>query len=182
MACHSGSPEAEKPGGGAIIDPSDQPSLNTAVTSEEYERIEADLFGEFHNNRVSFFITESPNVEIYGVLPEKVVLYYIDEDLFQKRYELPSDITHDLISVNGKFKIRGLNSRNSYFIKRLQSRILYGSEIVSLINHYQLRWEKEGDEIIYQVRRDTIETSYTYIERVKGYKQILKKVQSEVSD
>lgn len=180
-ACHSENPELQKSSGTMDIEPDTQPSLNTAVTSEEYERLDADLFGDFYNNRVSFFISENPNVEIYGVLPQKAILYYIDEELFQKKYELPSDITHDLISVNGKFKIRGLNSRNDYFIRRLKSRILYGSEIVSLIDHYQLRWEKGDDEIIYQVRRDTLETSYTYIERVKGYKHLLKKVKTGIS-
>jgi len=121
-------------------------------------------------------------VEISGISPEKATLYYIDQELFQKKYELPLDITYDLVTVNGKFKIRGLNSSNDYFIKRLKSRILHGSEIVFLIDHYQLRWEKEDNEIIYQVRRDTIESSYTYIERVKGYKQILRRVETGASD
>ncbi len=179
IACESKKTETSV--GGVSVMEKQEPTLNTAVTSEEYEKLEADLFGEFHNSRVSTFISENLNVAIYGVLPKKVVLYYIDEELLQKKYKLPPDITHDLISVNEKLKIRGLNSRNDYFIKRLKPRILYGSEIVSLTNHYQLRRENEGDKIIYQVRRNTIKTSYTYIEQAKGCKQILKRVQSAVS-
>ncbi len=128
---------------------------------ELHELIDADLFGEFYNDRVSFFTKDEPDLEVEGANVSSVVFYYIDDELFQTMYQLETDITSRLIRNNGKFKIRGLNSRNSYFIKRLKFRILYGSEIVSLINYYQLRWESDDNEIIYQVRWDTVEKFYT---------------------
>ncbi len=152
------------------------------VEPELHETVGADLFGEFYNNRVSFFTKDHPGLDVEGANVERVVFYYLDEELFQTKYQLNTDITPKLIRSHGKFKIRGLNLRNDYFIKRLKSRILYGNEIVSLINYYQLRWEANGDEIIYQVRRDTVSTNYTYIERLRGYKEILKSIKTSESD
>ena len=154
-------------------------SIHTSTVPEEL--LKADLFGEFFNDRVSFYTNENPNVEIEGVDVTSAIYYYIDDELFQTKYHLARDITSPLIKSNGKFKIRGLNNRNSYFIKRLRHRILYGSQIVSLINYYQLRWDLDDQEIIYQVRRDTVEQFYTYIERAKGYQQIFRQIESTES-
>ena len=153
-----------------------------AVEPKAYEVLEANFFGDFHSDRVRFFTKENPDVRIKGVKARKAVLSYIDDDLVQKKYELTSDITANLIKQNRRFGIRGMNTRNNHFIRSLKSKVFSGNEIVSLINFYQLRWDLGDSEIIYQVRRDTVETFYTYIEQTKGYKEILKQVESAKSD
>ncbi|MDA1122461.1 MAG: hypothetical protein O2887_18575 [Bacteroidetes bacterium] len=154
--------------GGAI---SSIPSLSTPVAHslildeiviiEEYEKVGADVFGDFHNDSFRLFTKENPEVEIEGVNVNSLIFYYIDEDLLQKRYELTDDVTTKLIKANGKFKIRGLNLRNIELINEHKSGLLVDHEIIPEIDFYQLRWEKGEDEIIYQVRRDTIEIFYT---------------------
>lgn len=62
------------------------------IVVEEYEKVGANVFGDFHSNRFRLFTKENPDVEIEGSDVNSLVFYYIDEDLLQKRYELTDDV------------------------------------------------------------------------------------------
>ncbi|MEQ9422805.1 MAG: hypothetical protein RJQ09_00200 [Cyclobacteriaceae bacterium] len=148
---------------------------------EEHERVDADIFGDFHNDRLRLFTKHEPDLDFQGASVESVVFYYVDEDLFQKRYALDNDISTDLIKEHGKFKIRGLNARNVNLIKENRTNIFVDNQINPELDFYQIRWELPENEIIYQVRRDTIEHTYNYVERVRNYRYLMKEIERSAS-
>ena len=161
-------------------------NLNNTVVSEELLTLQTDktspgkndtlhnnLFGRFFCDRAEFFIIDNPQNDIYLEKPRSIVLFFLDGELCQTKYELGNNIANRLYKELGRCRIAGLDGKNKKIIDA--KNILVKSAGETSLNHqldnYELKWIFGDKEIRYRVEKTKDGTRFTYTEKLKAYEK-----------
>ena len=161
-------------------------SLNNTIVSEELLTLQTEktspgkkdtlrnnLFGRFFCDRAEFFVIENPQNDIYLEKPKSIVLFFLDGELCQTKYELNKNIATRLYKELGRCNIAGLDSKNKKIIDA--KNIVVKSEGETAINHqldnYELKWIFGDKEIRYRVEKTKDGHKFTYTEKLRRYEK-----------
>ncbi|WP_158233458.1 hypothetical protein [Reichenbachiella sp. 5M10] len=158
-----------------------------SVSSENWNQLgewgdeeigEENLFGNFHSDRVSFHIVEDPNIGLHGGKVQEMTLYFIDDLLCRKKYDLNKNISSALISQYGNFKFKKLRIETDSLS---QTQILLRSDsgffINPLIGNYQLKWIKDTTLYFFRHEQDSLLESNVFIEESQQYQELYTRVE-----
>jgi hypothetical protein len=151
--------------------------LETKSTIQQASLLEKDLFGKFFNDRAEFYIVEKPANLLFDRPIDKIVFYFLDDELCQTRYFIHDDISTELINSYGKFTITGLDYETRNFFKNNPALVSdgFGFHLNKQIRKYELRWQLPDKEILFRVSQ--LKSEWIYTERKPKYKSIFNEVQ-----
>ena len=73
--------------------PLGSPVMAIGIGLEDYK-----CYGQFLNGRVlDVYFLYHPNVKVYGIHPDRVILYFVDGLLVKKKYNFENDIFNELL-------------------------------------------------------------------------------------
>lgn len=73
--------------------PLGSPVMAIGIGLEDYK-----CYGQFLNGRVlDVYFLYHPNVKVYGIHPDRVILYFVDGLLVKKKYNFENDILNELL-------------------------------------------------------------------------------------
>ena len=73
--------------------PLGSPVMAIGIGLEDYK-----CYGQFLNGRVlDIYFLYHPNVKVYGIHPDRIILYYMDGLLVKKKYNFENDIFNELL-------------------------------------------------------------------------------------
>lgn len=161
-------------------------SLNNTVISEDLLTLQTDktspgkndtlrnnLFGRFFCDRAEFFVIDNPQNDIYQEKPSSIVLFFLDGELCQTKYELTNNIANRLYKELGRCNIAGLDSKNKKIIdtKKILVKSAGETNINDKLDNYELKWIFGDKEIRYRVEKTKDGHKFTYTEKLKRYEK-----------
>lgn len=160
--------------------------LDNAVVPEELLRLKnersdsvgdatlkGNLFGRFFCERAEFFVIDNPQNEIYSQIPGSIVLYYLDGELWQSKYEFREDISNRLYKELGRCRIVGLDEKNKKIIGSKEIRVSteMGIRFNPELDNYEIKWRIGDREVKYRVEKVKDKNRFFYIEKLKDYEK-----------
>jgi hypothetical protein len=147
------------------------PTLAHSTFENEWGNDDETLFGKFFNDRIAFHIIENPDLQIQGVSVDKLTLYFIDDVLCKKKYELKSNISNQLMNQFGSFKFKALNHDTKEFAVNNGVVIYYsdGKEINPALTHFQMKWLSNDKTIIFRHQKDSMMEENYYTEELPEF-------------
>ncbi|MEM9328331.1 MAG: hypothetical protein AAGA85_21870 [Bacteroidota bacterium] len=141
----------------------------------------SELYGKFFQDRIQFHILEDPDLTLYKTKVKELTFYHIDNELSKKKFIMEGDISGDLMTVLGKFKLKPLDSLS--LIVAQSETIIHktaaGKAMNEGITNYEMRWEKDDRTIRFRASPQTDgQMAYVYSEEVPDYKFLLQSVQT----
>ena len=150
--------------------------LNDISLSDQY------LYGDFFEERASFYIIEQPELFLSDAEVLRLTLYFIDGVLCKKKFVLNKDISTSLIKSYGGFKFLPLNLQSKTVSKKdkIIVKTEAGHHLNEQINKYQLKWDKNDTAIKYRFKSDSLEVRITLEEELSAYRQLLKMAEKKL--
>jgi hypothetical protein len=146
---------------------------NEITTHQQDDTFRNNLFGRFFCDRAEFFIIDNPQNNIYREKPQSIVLFFLDGELCQTKYQLNNNIANRLYKELGRCNIAGLDARNKKIIDNRD--ILVKSAGETFINYqldnYELKWIFGDKEIRYRVEKTKDGNKFTYTEKLRKYEK-----------
>jgi hypothetical protein len=146
---------------------------NEITTHQQDDTLRNNLFGRFFCDRAEFFIIDNPQNNIYREKPQSIVLFFLDGELCQTKYQLNNNIANRLYKELGRCNIAGLDARNKKIIDNRD--ILVKSAGETFINYqldnYELKWIFGDKEIRYRVEKTKDGNKFTYTEKLRKYEK-----------
>jgi len=135
------------------------------------------LFGRFFCDRAEFYIIDNPQNEIYFQKPTSIILYYLDGELCQAKYELKENIADRLFKELGRCRIVGIDLKNRGIIESNGIRIKSetGTVFNPELDNYELKWTIGDKEIKYRVEGK--KNKFIYTEKLKSYERQYKGIE-----
>lgn len=124
-----------------------------------------DLFGKFYDERATFYVITDPGLFIGDAPVSRLTLFFVDDELMKKKYELEKDIHQDLIRIYRNFSFVPLNA-NSRQLADTETPVVKEQKTINpLFDHYRLIWRMEFSHILYESERGL----FTFIEQHPDY-------------
>ena len=157
-----------------------QVGLGTSLT--DLSLSDRHLYGNFFEERASFYIIEQPELFLSDAEVLRLTLYFIDGVLCKKKFLLNKDISTSLIRSYGGFKFLPLNMQSKTASKKNKIIIKTenGHQLNGDINKYQLKWDKNDTAIKYRFKNDSVELIVTLEEELTAYRQLLKMAEKKL--
>ena len=158
-------------------------SVEIGIERSDFKALDEHLYGKFFHERSEFFIIENPHIHIANTEVNRLTLYFLDDVLCKKKYELKNDISKDLIKSFGGFKFKPLNTvtREISMRDKIVVTTEEGKTINSNLNKFQLKWNNLEDVTLkYIVDRYSIESGHHLIEELTAYKLILQQAERNI--
>jgi len=140
------------------------------------------LHGRFFQDRAEFFVVEQPLLYLADTKVEELTLYFIDDVLCKKKYELASDISTDLMRTYGTFKFRALNDSSKTIAKKegVLQKSTKKKTMNQNMNYYRMRWPNQKPALYYEYKRDSVEERRLLIEELSEYKNLLREAERSI--
>ena len=149
---------------------------------------EFDFFGEFYEDRLKFYYSENPRLNIGNAHVKLLMLYFLDERLVKIRYHLDKDIERHLMDslgiglLNSKYTKRKRVFATDRSLKKLKDFTKSKNEP----NEYEIAWDRHIILSTYAVNDysnkrlsfDSISANYVYIDQLKSYKRRLMEIEN----
>ena len=137
------------------------------------------LFGRFFCDRAEFYIIDNPQNEIYFQKPTSIILYYLDGELCQAKYELEENIADRLFKELGRCRIIGIDLKNRAIIESngILIKSETGTEFNPELDNYELKWTIGDKEVKYRVERKEDKIRFIYTEKLKSYEKQYKRIE-----
>ena len=146
---------------------------NEQTIPQQNDTLRNNLFGRFFCDRAEYFIIDNPQNDIYREKPKSIVLFFLDGELCQTKYQLNNNIANRLYKELGRCNIAGLDARNKKIIE--DRNILVKSAGETSLNHnldnYELKWIVGDKEIRYRVEKTKDGRKFTYTEKLRRYEK-----------
>ncbi len=158
-------------------------------TIDQFELDEFDFFGEFYDDRLKFYYSENPRLNIGNAHVRLLMLYFLDERLVKIRYHLNMDIENHLMDslgigiLNSKYTKRKRVFATDRSLKKLKDFNKSKNEP----DVYEIAWDRHIILSTYAVNDysnkylsfDTISANYVYIDQLKSYKRRLMEIEND---
>jgi hypothetical protein len=138
------------------------------------------LFGEFHQKRASYYIIDDPSIYIGSSRVCMLTLYFVDNVLLKKKYELVTDIDRELLQSYGNCSFEPLTSTADSVVQVLPSILTPQQTIDPSIDSYSLKWRKEYMRITYQNDRRGEEPELVLTEEHVAYTKLVNELEKDL--
>ncbi|MFK7952996.1 MAG: hypothetical protein AB8B73_09135, partial [Ekhidna sp.] len=129
-------------------------------------------YGSFFNDQLSCYVVDTPEGEIAGTPVSKVVLFYIDQVLYKKKYILESNPIGQIKPEIKKFRIKSLTMSRKVACKDKSNKEC--ADYIIAQNQFQFSWKKDNlDYQLYNWESED-ETEIILTEKRGDYKEALR--------
>ena len=146
---------------------------NESSNHHSGDSLRGNLYGRFFCDRAEFYTIDNPQNEIYSQRPATIVLYYLDGELCQTKYELKENIADKLFNELGRCRIVGFDTKNKQIISANGMRVdsPSGLRFNPDLDNYELTWNIGDKQIKYRVEKTKDESKFIYKEKLKNYER-----------
>ncbi len=139
------------------------------------EKREQDLLGEFYDGRSEYYIIDDPYIYLGSSSVNQLMLYFVDEKLYKKKYTIQKDITSELIQRYGSFNFSAfrVDSTDNLEILSRENGIY---SINPDYDRYRMMWLENGFLITYEVEQDSISPKYVLHEELVDFRRQIAKI------
>ncbi|MFY0688500.1 MAG: hypothetical protein JXQ90_15095 [Cyclobacteriaceae bacterium] len=143
------------------------------VDSDQSDMDPLDHFGDFFNERVTFYVEDNPETFYAGQEVIHLITTTIDGKVAKRKYILKDNIINNLIDSYGNFRFRPLSPECRSLTDSLG--VLKGRALNPSLSNYRVTWQLDNRSITY-THEDRDTTSFIMTEEWHAYKQALRHV------
>jgi len=157
-------------------------------TIDQFDLNKFQFFGEFYDERLKFYYSEDPQLQIGDAKVNLIILYFLDDRLVKVRYHLDRNIEEHLMDSLGIGLLDTKYNRNKQVLatERSLRKLKEFNLSRNDPNEYEICWDRSIITSSFLVNAysgikfefDTISARYIYIDQLKSYKKRLIEIEN----